>query len=361
MKIAIVTGGGDCPGLNTVIRATVKAGTYSGWQSLGIHGSFDGLLSPVEARPLEYKAMDALLFMGGTVLGTSNRGRFAAKTGHGEARRVPDEVLGEAKRNFENLGLDALVAIGGDGTLSIAQQLYETGVPLVGVPKTIDNDIGATSISFGFETAVTCAVDALDRLRSTADSHNRVMVLEVMGRYAGWIAGYAGIAGGADVILLPEIDFDHEAVARQVRRREAKGKRFTLIVVSEGAKPLGGQHVTTGAQADDREARLGGIGEVVTAEVEKRTGKEARCVRLGHLQRGGQPTHFDRQLCTRFGVHAVELIAQKKFGRMVSFGPGGMTSVSLEEATAEIRRVPLDGELVRTARMLGISLGDEDN
>ncbi len=359
MKIAIVTGGGDCPGLNTVIRATVKAGTYRGWESVGIQGSFDGLLQPVDIVPLEYKAMDALLFRGGTILGTANRGRFAAKTGHGEARRVPEEILTEAKRNFDDLGLDALVAIGGDGTLSIAQQLYETGMPIVGVPKTIDNDIRATSMTFGFETAVTCAVDALDRLRSTAESHSRVMVLEVMGRYAGWIAGFAGIAGGADVILMPEIDFSHEAVARQVRRREAIGKHFTLVVVSEGAKPAGEDLVTMAGLTDDREARLGGIGHQVTAEVEKRTGKEARCVRLGHLQRGGQPTQFDRQLCTRFGVHAVEMIADGLFGQMVALHAGGMISVSLLEATADIRRVPVDGELVRTARALGISLGDD--
>lgn len=359
MKIAIVTGGGDCPGLNTVIRAAVKAATYKGWESYGVYGSYDALLEPVDFRPLEYKAMDALLFRGGTILGTANKGRFAAKTGHGEARRVPEQVLQEAARNFKEAGLDALICIGGDGSLSIAQQLYETGIPIVGVPKTIDNDIAATAMTFGFETAVTCAVDALDRLRSTAESHSRVMVLEVMGRYAGWIAGFAGLAGGADVILMPEIDFDYDSVCRKIKQREAIGKNFSLVIVSEGAKPLGEDYITAAGTDGDREARLGGVGNLVTAEIEKRTGKETRCVVLGHLQRGGQPTQWDRQLCTRFGAYAVQMIERGAFGKMVSMRMNGMGSVSLVEATADIKRVPVDGDLVETGRALGISFGDE--
>jgi 6-phosphofructokinase 1 len=359
MKIAIVTGGGDCPGLNTVIRATVKAATYKGWESYGVYGSYDGLLSPTDLRPLDYKAMDALLFRGGTILGTVNKGRFAAKTGHGETRRVPEAVLQEATRNFQQAGLDALVCIGGDGSLSIAQQLLETGIPVVGVPKTIDNDIAATTMTFGFETAVSRAVEALDRLRSTAESHGRVMVLEVMGRYAGWIAGCAGLAGGADVILMPEIDFRYESVCEKIRQREAIGKRFSLVVVSEGAKPLGGDYVTSATAGEDREARLGGIGHAVADEIQKRTGKETRCVVLGHLQRGGQPTQWDRQMCTRFGAYAVRMIDAGQFGQMVAMGAEGMAPVSLQEATADIKRVPRDGELVETARALGISFGDE--
>lgn len=359
MKIAIVTGGGDCPGLNTVIRATVKAATFRGWDSYGVYGSYDGLLDPVDLRPLDYKAMDALLFRGGTILGTTNKGRFAAKTGHGEAQRVPDDVLQEATRNFQAADLDALVCIGGDGSLSIAQQLYETGIPVVGVPKTIDNDIAATAMTFGFETAVTCAVDALDRLRSTAESHSRVMVLEVMGRYAGWIAGFAGLAGGADVILMPEIDFDYDAICRKIRSREAIGKDFSLVIVSEGAKPRGGDYVTAAAAGADREARLGGLGHLVADEIEARTGRESRCVVLGHLQRGGQPTQWDRQLCTRFGAYAVRMIGEVEFGKMVAMDADGMRSVSLIEATRHIKTVPVDGELVQTARALGISFGDE--
>ena len=359
MKIAIVTGGGDCPGLNTVIRATVKAATYKGWESYGVFGSYDGLLNPVDFRPLEYKAMDGLLFRGGTILGTANKGRFAAKTGHGEAKRVPEEILQDAARNFKQAGLDALVCIGGDGSLSIAQQLFETGIPVVGVPKTIDNDIACTAMTFGFETAVTCAVDALDRLRSTAESHSRVMVLEVMGRYAGWIAGFAGLAGGADVILMPEIDFDYDAICRQIQRRESIGKNFSLVIVSEGAKPRGEGYITSGDTDGDREARLGGVGNLVAEEIEKRTGKETRCVVLGHLQRGGQPTQWDRQLCTRFGAYAVHMIANGEYGKMVSLHLDGMKSVSLVEATADIKRVPVDGELVLTGRALGISFGDE--
>ena len=350
MKIAIVTGGGDCPGLNTVIRATVKAATYTGWESYGVYGSYNGLLEPVDLRPLDYRAMDALLFRGGTILGTTNKGRFAAKTGHGEAQRVPDDVLQEATRNFR---------AGGDGSLSIAQQLYETGIPVVGVPKTIDNDIAATAMTFGFETAVTCAVDALDRLRSTAESHSRVMVLEVMGRYAGWIAGFAGLAGGADVILMPEIDFDYDAICRKIRSREAIGKNFSLVIVSEGAKPLGGDYITSSAAGGDREARLGGVGHLVADEIEARTGRETRCVVLGHLQRGGQPTQWDRQLCTRFGAYAVRMIGEGEYGRMVAMDADGMRSVSLIEATRNIKTVPVDGELVQTARALGISFGDE--
>jgi len=358
-KIAIVTGGGDCPGLNTVIRAIVKAGALRGWESIGIQDGYEGLLDPPQILPLDYRAMDALLYRGGTILGTRNRGRFSAKTGHGEARRVPEEILQETKRNFDALGLSALVCIGGDGSLTIAQQLYEIGIPVVGVPKTIDNDLAATIMTFGFETAVSTAVDALDRLRSTAESHDRVMVLEVMGRYAGWIAGFAGLAGGADVILIPEIPFDYDAIRRKIQAREAMGKEYTLVVVAEGAKPRGGQFVTTGETDGDREARLGGIGHVVAAEIEKRTGKESRCVVLGHLQRGGQPSQWDRQLCTRFGVHAVEMIAAGQFGMMVALTGHGMEPVKLTDAIANIRRVPVDGELVQTARALGVSLGDE--
>jgi ATP-dependent phosphofructokinase / diphosphate-dependent phosphofructokinase len=358
-RIGIVTGGGDCPGLNTVIRATVKAAAHRGWESIGFLGGYEGMLPPLSYRPLDYRQMDGLLFRGGTILGTSNRGRFAAKTGHGEVRRVPEEILQEAKRTFDALGLRALVAIGGDGSLTIAQQLFETGIPVVGVPKTIDNDLDATLMTFGFESAVTCAVDALDRLRSTAESHNRVMVLEVMGRYAGWIAGFAGLAGGADVILIPEIEFNYDSIAAKIREREAMGKHFTLVIVAEGARMAGASFVTAGETGADREARLGGVGQVVADGIEVRTDKETRAVVLGHLQRGGAPTAWDRQLCTRFGVFAVELIAEGRYGSMVALTGDGIEPVPLWDAIDRIRTVPPAGELVRVGRAVGISFGNE--
>jgi 6-phosphofructokinase 1 len=357
-RIGIVTGGGDCPGLNAVIRAIAKAADRHSWKTIGILGGYDGLLDPVAARELHYRDLGSLLYRGGTILGTSNRGRFAAKVGHGEAQRIPVEVLDGAKRSCESLGLSALVCIGGDGSLSIAQQLYEHGIPIVGVPKTIDNDLAATVMTFGFDSAVACATDALDRLHTTAESHQRVMVLEVMGRYAGWIAIYAGIAGGADVILIPEIPFRYEGICAKVAEREQLGRHFSIVVAAEGARAEGGEFVTSGTQQQNREARLGGIGAQVAAEIEQRTGKETRVVVLGHLQRGGGPTNFDRALCTVFGTTAVELIANAQFGQMVAYTGTQVTSVKLADAIGQLRRVPLDGGFVRAARALGICLGD---
>jgi 6-phosphofructokinase 1 len=236
--------------------------------------------------------------------------------------------------------------------------MHEAGIPIVGVPKTIDNDLAATTITFGFDSAVACATDALDRLHTTAESHNRVMVLEVMGRYAGWIALYAGLAGGADVILIPEIPFHYETICAVVQEREKKGKHFTLIIAAEGAKPAGGDYVTAAGQQQNREARLGGIGAVVAAEIEKRTGKETRTMVLGHLQRGGSPTFMDRVLCTLFGAKAVELITEGRFGRMVAHNGKFVESVPLAEATGRLRTVPLDEGFVHATRSLGICLGD---
>lgn len=356
--IGIMTGGGDCPGLNAVIRAVVKSATKRGWDTIGFLGGYEGMLEPMRYRHLDYKEMDALLFVGGTILGTSNKGRFAAKTGHGEVQKIPQEVLDEARANFQKLGLRALVTVGGDGSLTIAQQLFEHGIPLVGVPKTIDNDLEATAITFGFDSAVACATDALDRLRTTAQSHERLMVLEVMGRYAGWIAAHSGIAGGGDVILIPEIPFRYESICARIAEREREGKRFTLIVVAEGARERGKDFVTSGPEEKNREARLGGVGAVVAAEVQKRTGKETRVCVLGHLQRGGAPTTFDRLLCTRFGARAVQLIAEEKYGYMVALRPPDTVAVKLTEAIGRLRTVPLDGDIVQTARALGITFGD---
>lgn len=358
MKIGIVTGGGDCPGLNAVIRAVAKTAAKRGWETVGIIGGYDGLLPPQNFRLLDYKALDGLLVRGGTILGTANRGRFSAKTGHGEVRQLSPELLDATKRGMEQLGINALISVGGDGSLTIAQQMHEAGIPIVGVPKTIDNDLAATTVTFGFDSAVACATDALDRLHTTAESHNRVMVLEVMGRYAGWIAIYAGMAGGADVILIPEIPFRYESICAAVREREKIGKHFTLIVAAEGAREAGAGFVTSGGAQQNREARLGGIGAVVAEEVEKRTGKESRLMVLGHLQRGGSPTFMDRVLCTLFGAKAVELVTEGRFGRMVAHNGKFVDSVSLAEATGKLRTVPLDEGFVHATRSLGICLGD---
>jgi len=358
MKIGIVTGGGDCPGLNAVIRAVAKAATKRGWETVGIIGGYQGLLAPQKVMALDYKALDGLLVRGGTILGTANRGPFSAKIGHGETRQLPKQLLEDTRRGMEELGIQALVSVGGDGSLTIAHQMHEHGIPVVGVPKTIDNDLAATTITFGFDSAVACATDALDRLHTTAESHNRVMILEVMGRYAGWIAIYAGVAGGADVILIPEIPFRYESICTAITEREKIEKHFTLIIVAEGARLAGGDFVTASGQQQNREARLGGVGAAVGAEIEKRTGKETRVVVLGHLQRGGSPTNMDRALCTLFGAKAVELIAERKFGQMVCHTGKSVESVALSEAIGELRTVPLDGTFVHAARALGISLGD---
>src|SRR6516162_9688843 len=275
-RIGVVTGGGDCPGLNAVIRAVTKTSANRGWECIGVLGGYEGLLEPRRAIPLDYKTLSGLLPRGGTILGTASRGKFSAKVGHGESRTLPKELLEGVKTGMDALGLFALVSIGGDGSLSIGQQLFEYGIPIVGVPKTIDNDLEGTLFTFGFDSAVACATDALDRLHTTAESHNRVMVLEVMGRYAGWIALYAGVAGGADVILIPEIPFSYESVCAKIQERENVGKKFTIIIVAEGAREKDGEFVTSGAQTTIGEARLGGIGNVVTEEIARRTGKETR-------------------------------------------------------------------------------------
>ena len=357
-RIGIVTGGGDCPGLNAVIRAVAKAAAKRGWETIGFLGGYEGILQPQRYVNLDYQQLGPLLTRGGTVLGTANRGRFSAKVGHGETRGLPQELIDGVHAGLRELGVRGLVTIGGDGSLSIGQQLFEGGVPLVGVPKTIDNDLEGTLMTFGFDSAVACATDALDRLHTTAESHDRVMVLEVMGRYAGWIALYAGIAGGADVILIPEIPFSYESICAKVREREAAGKHFSLIIAAEGAREEGGEFVTSAAQVANREARLGGLAVVVAAEVEERTGKEARVCVLGHLQRGGGPTNFDRALCTVFGVEAVELIAAGQYGYMVAYQGNRVGAVRITEAVGRLKTVPPTGGFVRTARALGVCLGD---
>jgi 6-phosphofructokinase 1 len=357
-RIGIATGGGDCPGLNAVIRAVAKAAARRGWETLGFLGGYQGMLPPANYIVLDHRSISGLLLRGGTILGTANRGRFSAKTGHGETRGLPKRLLQDTRRAFDALKLEALVSIGGDGSLSIAQQLHEFGIPIIGVPKTIDNDLEGTLFTFGFDSAVACATDALDRLHTTAESHNRVMVLEVMGRYAGWIALFAGVAGGADVILIPEIPFSYESICAKVKERRRQGKKFTLVIVAEGAREKGGAFVTAAAQEANREARLGGIGAAVAGRIEKLTGQETRACVLGHLQRGGSPTPFDRALCSMYGAHAVELIAAREFGTMVAWQGNQITSTKISDAVARLKAVKPDGSLARTARALGISLGD---
>lgn len=360
-RIGVVTGGGDAPGLNTVIRAVVMAAARQGWETIGILGGFEGLLPPLALRPLDAREMDALLFRGGTVLGTSNRGRFSNRSGPRSRDPLDAVVVAEAAHAARGLDLEALICIGGDGSLRIARALAQAGVPVVAVPKTIDNDLPGTDATFGFQSAVAVAVDALDRLSSTAESHQRAMVLEVMGHHAGWIAVHAGVAGGADVILIPEIRFTWESVCRRVEERARAGLPYSLVVVAEGARPVGGRYVMTAAvrAGEARERRLGGIGPRVATEIQRRTGRESRAVVLGHLQRGGPPNAWDRQLCTRFGVAAVEAVASGAIGTMVALRGSSIMPVPLAAGVGRIRSVPVDGELVRSARAIGICFGDE--
>ena len=353
-KIGVLTGGGDAPGLNAVIRAVVKAGCNAGLEVYGLEDSFDGLLDLQRMKPMSPRDVTGILRLGGTILGTTNRGNpFEYPTESGKAD-YSDRVV----ENFQKAGLDALVVIGGDGTLAIAHQFYLKGIPVVGVPKTIDNDIVGTTSCFGFDTAVSFAADAIDRLHTTAQSHKRVMVVEVMGRYAGWIALHAGMAGGADVILVPEIPYDIEKVAAHIRRRDEWGARFSIVVVAEGAKPRGGERIVKTAAKPGVVERLGGIGEQLTEALGEMTGKEARSVVLGHLQRGGSPTSFDRVLATRFGAKAVELVRRGVFGRMVANNPPDIVHIPLSDVVGRTKTVPLDYDLVTAARSIGVSLGD---
>lgn len=358
MRLGILTGGGDAPGLNAVIRAATKAAILDyGWEMIGIEDGFDGLIHPEKTVTLTLEHVRGLLPRGGTVLGTTNRGnpfRYPVKKGN----RV--ELVDLSDRVVENIGklrLDALLVIGGDGTLGIARDLARKGVKVVGIPKTIDNDISATDVTFGFNTAVTTAMEAIDRLHTTAESHHRVMILEVMGRYAGWIALEAGIAGGADVILIPEIPFRFEPIFDKVRARNEKDIKFSIVVVAEGACEKDGQLFFKEERAVGREKRLGGIGEYVARRIYGDLGVETRVTVLGHLQRGGSPSAFDRILGTRFGVAAVDLVKAGRFGEMVCLRGNEIRSVPLEDAVGQQKRVDPEGQLVRTAESLGICLG----
>ena len=355
-RIGVLTSGGDCPGLNAVLRGVVRAAANRDWEVIGFHDGYEGLLTPQHSEILDVRRTAGIMQLGGTILGTTNRGHFVAKVGEGARARIPSDIIDQARATLEELGVHALIAIGGDGSLSTALQLHEEGIPVIGVPKTIDNDLEATATTFGFDSAVACVADALDRLHTTASSHKRAMVIEVMGRHAGWIALYGGLAGGADIILIPEIPFDHEKIADTVRKRDADRCLSTMIVVAEGARPTEGHEQIRAAAAG--EYRLGGIGETVAAEVAARTDKETRTCVLGHLQRGGAPTTLDRILGTRFGVHAVALIAERQFGQMVSYQNYQVFSVPISEAVHRLKLVPPEGQMVQTCRAVGISFGD---
>ncbi|MEP6808774.1 MAG: ATP-dependent 6-phosphofructokinase [Chthoniobacterales bacterium] len=355
-RIAVLTSGGDCPGLNAVLRGVALAGEKLGFEVLGFLDGFEGLLPPGNFIVLDRHSTSGIMPRGGTMIGTTNRGHFIAKVGAGEKAVIAADVIAGARAVLDRERVEALIIVGGDGSMTTALQLQESGINCIGVPKTIDNDLAATAMTFGFDSAVASVTDALDRLHTTATSHKRVMILEVMGRHAGWIALHGGIAGGAHIILIPEIPFDYEKIIAAIERREAKGSVYSLVVVAEGACPAHGQAVKR--RADSGEDRYGGIGGVVAAEIAARSGRETRCTVLGHLQRGGAPTTLDRILGTRFGVKAVRLVAEKQFGSMVSYQNYQVRHVPIADAVNRLRLVPPDGEMVQTARDVEISFGD---
>jgi 6-phosphofructokinase 1 len=364
-RIGILTGGGDAPGLNAVIRAAVLSADQLGWEAYGIRDAFNGLLEPGQCLgdPVPRLTPDAVHnigHIGGTILGSTNRGNpmhYPVTQADGSISEVDrtDEIIALCRQR----GLDALVSIGGDGSMGIADCLHRKGLRMVGVPKTIDNDLDRTFSTFGFDTAIGFATECIDRLHSTAHSQHRVMVVEVMGRYAGWIALHAGMAAGAHAILIPEIPFQVDAVARAVRARDAQGRRHSIVVVAEGAQAAGGQREVLAAAGVGHAERLGGIGHWVEARLAERTGKECRTVVLGHLLRGGSPSAFDRVVASRFGAAAVRALARGLSGVMVSLGEHDIGVVPLSEVAGRTKRVPVDGDTVRTARDLGICLGDE--
>jgi ATP-dependent phosphofructokinase / diphosphate-dependent phosphofructokinase len=357
MNIGVLNSGGDCPGLNAVIHGIVGAADQLGFEVIGFRDGFEGLLSPASFTRLTPKDTIGILKLGGTILGTTNKGHFAAKVGKGSTAEVPADIVAQAKATMEQLEIGALIIVGGDGSLTTGLQLFRAGWPIIGVPKTIDNDLSATAITFGFDSAVSTVVDALDRLHTTAESHKRIMVLEVMGRHAGWIALWGGIAGGANIVLIPEMPFCFEKLVERIKQRELQGNHSTLVVVAEGAKLPAGDLVTLDANAGG-EVRLGGIGDRVASTLQTLTGKETRSCTLGHLQRGGAPTALDRILGMRFGVMAVKLAAEGKFGRMVSYQSYHVDSVPIQDAVNQLRLVQPDSELVIAAKAVGICFGD---
>ena len=358
-RIAINTGGGDAPGLNAVIRATVLSALNRGWEVYGVRKGYGGLLGEDELVHLDREAVRGITHLGGTILGTTNRGNpfewpVEMKNGKVHVIDRSDEVI-EA---FHRHGFDCMVAIGGDGSLHIANELHKKGLPVVGVPKTIDNDLAATQVTFGFHTAVQTASEALDKLHSTAESHERVMVVELMGRHTGWIALFAGVSATADVILIPEIPYSIDSVCEKIRDREAAGRLFSIVVVAEGAHPVEGDTAIAEEARPGQAARYGGIAERVAEQITECTGKETRSLILGHLQRGGSPIAYDRLIALRFGAAAVRCVGDESYGTMVALDPPEVRAVPLEEAIKQMKKIPLDSDIVQTARDLGISFGD---
>ncbi|MBN2384909.1 6-phosphofructokinase [bacterium] len=359
-KIVVSTGGGDAPGLNAVIRGVVLSAIQRGWEVYGSRFGYRGLIDSDYLVHLDRDKVRGITHLGGTILGTTNKGdpfQYPVKTRDGfQTMDMSDKVL----QNFKRFGFDAFISIGGDGSMRIGHKFLELGLPVIGVPKTIDNDLCNTVITFGFDTAVTTATEALDKLHSTAEAHERIMVVEVMGRYAGWIALNSGVSATADVILIPEIPFDIEKVCQKLMERELQGRRFGIVVVAEGAMPRGGQMTTVSSEIElgRQEIHLGGIGEKVALEIHTITGKDCRSLVLGHLQRGGCPTTFDRLLALRFGCAAVRFVEQGKFGHMVALDPPEIKAVPLKDAIERTKLVPLDNDTIMTARDLGICLGD---
>eukprot|EP01094_Clydonella_sp_ATCC50884_P021023 TRINITY_DN4511_c0_g2_i1.p1 TRINITY_DN4511_c0_g2~~TRINITY_DN4511_c0_g2_i1.p1 ORF type:complete len:397 (+),score=106.69 TRINITY_DN4511_c0_g2_i1:77-1192(+) len=363
IKIGVMTCGGDCPGLNPVVRAVTVAACARGWEVLGIEDSMQGLIdlnyrSPYGNRWLTPDMVDDLVTKGGSILGCDNRShpfRFAVQKDDGSV--VEEDVSDQVVANFKKLGLHALVIIGGDGSMAIGMQLSKKGIPMVGIPKTIDNDLAATDQTFGFDTAVQTIVEAVDKVRDTARSHDRVMVVEVMGRDAGWLALHSGIAAGAEIVLIPEIPYDIRKVAEKVRQRKAIGHPFCIAVVAEGAKPAGGDGSFLGEREAGAMRRYGGVGQMVAGELKTQITLDTRVSVLGYIQRGGSPSNFDRILGSRLGVHAVKMIEEGKFSRMASLRGTTITDVSLEDATEGQRLVDPSGELVQCAKELGVCFG----
>jgi len=359
VKIAISTGGGDAPGLNAVIRAVVLTAIDRGWECVGIRRGFHGIYEGTGLVPLGAEQVRGITHVGGTILGTTNRGnplRWPKLQPDGSVVEIDrsDELIAAFRREK----IDALISIGGDGSLTIAAELWRRGLKVVGVPKTIDNDVVCTETTFGFDSAVATATDALDKLHTTAESHDRVMVVELMGRDAGWIALHSGISGTADVILIPEIPFSIEKVCDKIREREQAGRHFAIVVVAEGARTVDGAPVYAERRLAGSNDRFGGIGEQVARGIAQRTGKETRSLVLGHLQRGGSPTTFDRLLALRFGSAAIRSIADGEFGVMIAYSPPNVRRVPLDEVIGRTKLVPLDSGVILTARHLGICFGD---
>lgn len=358
MKIAINTGGGDAPGLNAAIRAATLAALKRGWEVYGVKNGYGSIYTDDPFVKLDARAVQGITLQGGTILGTANRGNpfempYKKDDGTWDTKDVSDHLV----ETFDEYGIDALVAIGGDGSMNIASKLIKKGLNIVGVPKTIDNDIYGCDVTLGFDTAIDIATGAIDRITTTAESHHRLMVVEVMGRYAGWIALYSGIASSADVVLIPEIPFSYDSIEEKIRERESRGQRYTMIVVAEGAVEKDGEVITKGKTPGQQE-KLGGIAERVAEELSERTGKESRTVVLGHLQRGGSPSTYDRLISLRFGAAAIRCIQERDYNKLVVLQDNKLTRIPITSIAGKMKSVALESDTVQTARDIGICLGD---